>query len=320
MSEIVQDTVVRRSVTVAAPAERAFAVFTEHFDSWWPAEHHLGAATPEVRTMEPRVGGRWYERAADGQECDWGRVLAWEPPHRVLLAWQIDGRWEYDPDPAHGSEVEVRFVTEGPASTRVELEHRGIERLGDGWESVLTGVSAPGGWGGILERYAASVGDRDPVRPVRASVTVAAPVERAWQVYTGGYGSWEPKGHFIGTGPAETVLIEPYQGGRWYERSADGSEPEWGRVLAWEPPHRLVLSWMVGGDWQHDPDPAHASEVEVRFVADGPERTRVELEHRRIERHGEGAASILGGVSDEGQGHPLYLRRFAAAVEGRNPG
>ncbi len=152
---------------------------------------------------------------------------------------------------------------------------------------------------------------------VRCSVTVTAPVERAFAVYTAGYGGWYPKEHFIGAEPAETVVIEPFAGGRWYERSPDGSEGEWGRVLAWEPPHRLVLAWMVGGDWQPDPDPAHASEVEVRFVADGPGRTRVELEHRGIERHGAGAASIRSGVSDESQGHPYYLRRFSAAVEGR---
>lgn len=109
---------------------------------------------------------------------------------------------------------------------------------------------------------------------VRRSVTVAAPVERAWAVYTEGYGSWYPKDHYIGAEPAETVLIEPFAGGRWFEKQADGSEPEWGRVLVWDPPHRLVLSWMVGGDWQHDPDPAHASEVEVRFVAESPDRTR----------------------------------------------
>ncbi|MFL6128968.1 MAG: SRPBCC family protein [Mycobacteriales bacterium] len=156
MSETVQDTTVRRSVTVGAPADRAFAVFTEGFDGWWPVEHHIGASPPQVRTMEPREGGRWYERAADGTECDWGRVLAWEPPHRLLLAWQIDGRWQYDPDPARASEVEVRFVPEGPATTRVELEHRGFERHGDGWESVFTGVGGPGGWSGVLQRYAAA--------------------------------------------------------------------------------------------------------------------------------------------------------------------
>jgi uncharacterized protein YndB with AHSA1/START domain len=152
------------------------------------------------------------------------------------------------------------------------------------------------------------------VPPVRASITVAAPPERAWQVYTEQYGSWYPKEHFIGSEPARTVVIEPYEGGRWYEQQADGSEPLWGHVLAWQPPSRLVLSWEVGGDWKHDPDRSHASEVEVLFSA-VPEGTRVDLEHRDLGRHGDGAASIAAGVSDQNYGHPFYLRRFAAAAE-----
>jgi uncharacterized protein YndB with AHSA1/START domain len=152
--------------------------------------------------------------------------------------------------------------------------------------------------------------------PVRASITVSAPIEKAWLVYTERYGSWYPKEHYLGDAPAETVVIEPYAGGRWFERQADGSEPEWGRVLAVEPPRRLLLSWAVGGDWKPDPDPAHHSEIEVRFtaVAGG---TRVDLEHRHLDRHGDGASSVIDGVSDERYGHPLYLRRFSAAAEGR---
>lgn len=151
--------------------------------------------------------------------------------------------------------------------------------------------------------------------PVRVSVDVAAPVEKAFTVYTEQYGSWYPKDHFLGAGPAETVVIEPFAGGRWYERQADGSEPEWGRVLAWEPPGRLLLSWAVGGDWTHDPDERHHSEIEVTFTAiDGG--TRVVLEHRHLDRHGDGAGPLFRGVSGT-DGHPLYLRRFAAATEGR---
>src|SRR5918993_2249574 len=140
MTESTTAAVVRRSITVQAPAERAFDVFTERFHTWWPAEHFIGGAEPVARTMEGRQGGRWYERAADGSECDWGRVLTWEPPSRVVLSWQIDGNWTHDPDPEHGSEVEVTFTPVGPAGTRVDLEHRNIDRHGDTWRSVLQGV------------------------------------------------------------------------------------------------------------------------------------------------------------------------------------
>jgi len=151
--------------------------------------------------------------------------------------------------------------------------------------------------------------------PVRVSVDVGAPVEKAWTVYTEQYGTWYPKEHHLGAVPAETVVIEPWVGGRWYEKQADGGEPEWGRVLAWEPPGRLVLSWAIGGDWQPDPDPTHHSEIEVSFTAtDGG--TRVVLEHRHLQRHGEGAGSVRRGVAGP-EGFPLYLRRFAAATEGR---
>ena len=152
---------------------------------------------------------------------------------------------------------------------------------------------------------------------VRVSITVAAPVEKAWRVYTEQYGSWYPKEHYLGDAPAETVVIEPHAGGRWYERQADGSEPEWGRVLAWEPPHRLLLSWTTGAGWKPDPDPTHWSEVEVLFTAVASGGTRVDLEHRFIGRLGDGAASIAEGVSHPDFGHPFYLRRFAAAADGR---
>ena len=146
--------VVRRSVTVSASQERAFAVFTEGFSSWWPlVTHHIGAADAAGAVIEPRAGGRWFERGVDGRECDWGRVLDWEPPERVRLAWMLGPQWEYDPDEAHATEVEVRFVAEGPATTRVELVHGGFERVAGGAQ-IRAGVSEPNGWGGLLELYA----------------------------------------------------------------------------------------------------------------------------------------------------------------------
>jgi uncharacterized protein YndB with AHSA1/START domain len=313
MNDTASETEVRTGVTVAVPPETAFAFFTERFDEWWPVGHHIGDI-PEARILEPGPGGRWLDRSADGSECVWGEVLAWEPPARLVLSWRIDGDFALDPDPAHASEVEVTFTPDG-SGTRVELVHRHLDRHGATWPALLRAVGARGGWPTILDRYAGAV----DCPPVRASVTVAAPVEQAWRVYTEQYGSWYPKDHFLGDQPAETVLIEPYEGGRWYEKQTDGSEPEWGRVLAFEPPRRLVLSWTVGPDWKPDPDPAHASEVEVLFSA-VPGGTRVELEHRYLGRLGAGAAEIRQGVSHPDYGHPYYLRRFAAATEDRPVG
>jgi uncharacterized protein YndB with AHSA1/START domain len=307
-------TEVRHQVTVAVPPDRAFAFFTERFDDWWPLSHHLGAEPPQRRELESGAGGRWLERAADGTECTWGQVLAWEPPGRLVLSWQIDGTFTLDPDPAHASEIEVTFTPDG-AGTRVELVHRHLDRHGETGPALARAVAADGGWPGILRQYAGAVA----VPPVRASVTVAAPVEKAWRVYTAEYGSWYPKSHFIGDQPAETVVIEPFEGGRWYEQHADGSQPEWGRVLTWRPPHRLVLSWTTGAGWKPDPDPEHWSEVEVLFT-EVPDGTRVDLEHRFLARLGDAAAEIADGVSHPDFGHPYYLRRFAAAAEGRPVG
>ena len=146
---------VRRSIVVGAPQERAFKVFTEGMSTWWLLEsHHIGSQVPEAAVMEPRSGGRWFERAPDGSECDWGRVIEWEPPHRVLLGWHLGPDWEYDPRESRATEVEVRFIAEGPGTTRVELEHRGFERLGDRAEDLRTPVAGEGGWSGLLELYA----------------------------------------------------------------------------------------------------------------------------------------------------------------------
>jgi len=143
----------RGSVTVAVPVERAFRVFTDSFTSWWPPEYHIGKADMAEAVLEPREGGRWYERGTDGSECDWGRVLAWEPPHRLVVTWQINGRWQYDPDPEHASEIEVRFVADGPEQTTVELDHRLLDRLVDG-QALHDGIRGGGGWSAILERFA----------------------------------------------------------------------------------------------------------------------------------------------------------------------
>jgi uncharacterized protein YndB with AHSA1/START domain len=145
---------VRRDVTVEAPAERAFSVFVERQSAWWPADYHIGEQAPEAIVVEPHQGGRWFERAPDGRECDWGRVLAWEPPNRIVLSWQINAEWQFDPDEAKGSEVEVTFTPSGPSSTHVQLEHRNFERHGAGAPTVRESIAGEGGWAGILARFA----------------------------------------------------------------------------------------------------------------------------------------------------------------------
>jgi uncharacterized protein YndB with AHSA1/START domain len=151
-----QNVSVTKTITVRADRERAFTVFTERFFMWWPKSHHIGDAELADAIIEPREGGRWFERGVDGTECDWGVVLAWEPPARLVLSWHLQGDWHDDPDPAKASEIEVRFIEESPGSTRVELEHRHIERH-DESADVLSGVDSPGGWTGILAAYAEQV-------------------------------------------------------------------------------------------------------------------------------------------------------------------
>jgi uncharacterized protein YndB with AHSA1/START domain len=155
------DLAVRKSVTVAAPQQRAFEVFTTGMSGWWPlASHHIGESQAEAVVVEPRAGGRWFERAADGTECDWGRVVAWDPPARVLLAWHLDADWHYDPDPARSTELEVQFIAEGPERTRVELLHRGLEIHGERAREVHDAIDSPQGWSGLLDLYANAVRDR----------------------------------------------------------------------------------------------------------------------------------------------------------------
>ena len=149
------DVVVRRQIVVQAPIERAFTVFTARFGDFKPPEHNLlGAAIAET-VFEPKVGGHIYDRAVDGSECHWARVLAYEPPDRVVFSWDISPQWQIEADPELTSEVEVTFVAETPQRTRVELEHRHLDRHGPGWQAVRDGVAHDEGWPLYLTRYAA---------------------------------------------------------------------------------------------------------------------------------------------------------------------
>ena len=144
---------VRKSLTVEAPIAHAFQVFTTGFDSWWPRSHSISQSPMEKALIETFVGGRCYQRSIDGSECDWGRVIVWEPPHRFVLAWQLNADWQYDPDLTKASEVEVRFTPEAGGGTRVDLEHRYLERHGVRGIDIRTGVDSPGGWGSLLEMF-----------------------------------------------------------------------------------------------------------------------------------------------------------------------
>ncbi|HEY1534314.1 MAG TPA: SRPBCC family protein [Polyangiaceae bacterium] len=146
---------VKKQIIVTATAERAFAVFTAGIDRWWPREHHIGKSPLRRAVLEQRPEGRWYSLCEDGSECEVGKVLSWEPPHRLLLAWQITADWQYDPK--FVTEVLVTFTTLGPNQTRVVLEHRDLERFGEKAEALRKSLDSAGGWGKIMDELAKAI-------------------------------------------------------------------------------------------------------------------------------------------------------------------
>jgi uncharacterized protein YciI/uncharacterized protein YndB with AHSA1/START domain len=143
---------VRKEVVVKTAQERAFRLFSEGIDRWWPREHHIGTSPMKKILIEPREGGRWYTLCEDGSECEIGKVLVWEPPSRLVLAWQITGQWAFDP--TFVTEVEIRFTPEAPKRTRVTLEHRNLERYADAAPTIRGQLDDPKGWQGSLEQMA----------------------------------------------------------------------------------------------------------------------------------------------------------------------
>ena len=154
MSTQTASTSVQTSIVVDAPIDRAFKIFTEDMASWWPPDHHILEGELAEMVFEPRVGGAIYDRATDGNVCQWARVLAYEPPNRLVFSWDISLQWKAETDPARTSEVEVRFVAESDSRTRVELEHRNLDRHGPGWEQMRDAVGSPGGWNAVVGRFA----------------------------------------------------------------------------------------------------------------------------------------------------------------------
>ena len=144
---------VRKVVSVEAPQAVAWRVFTEKMGTWWPlANYKIGKANAVDAVIEPRVGGRWYERGDDGISCDWGRVLSWEPHSRLVLSWDISADWQ--PDPDLKTELELRFISEGDDRTRVELEHRRLDRYGARRDEMRRIFDTEGDWGRLLEMFA----------------------------------------------------------------------------------------------------------------------------------------------------------------------
>ncbi len=147
---------VKKSIFVKATPERAFEVFTKDMSSWWPlASHHISKVDAVAAVIEPFVGGRWVERGTDGSECDWGKVLAWEPPARLVLAWQISAAWQHDAQLM--TEVEVRFTAEN-GGTRVDLEHRLLRNFGAKADEMRGIFDSQGGWAGMLAAFTTRVG------------------------------------------------------------------------------------------------------------------------------------------------------------------
>lgn len=146
------------TATIAVPVERAFEVFAGSINSWWPHRFHIGHSEVAEVVLESGVGGRWYERGVDGTECDWGRVVVWEPPQRLVFTWQINGSWQFDPDPDHASEIEARFTANGPDETTVDVEHRYFERLVDG-RNINAAIQGGGGWALLLDGFAEVAAD-----------------------------------------------------------------------------------------------------------------------------------------------------------------
>ena len=145
---------VRKSITVCAGQDRAFRVFTTRIGAWWPKSHSIGQSPIADVVIEPWEGGRWIERAEDGSECPWGRVLVWDPSRRLVLAWQINGDWQYNPSLI--TEVELVFTAVGSAETRVDLEHRNLDRFGVAQPAIRAAFESPEGWSGILHSFGAA--------------------------------------------------------------------------------------------------------------------------------------------------------------------
>ena len=155
MNTVIKIAPVRKSIVVAATAQRAFEVFTSGIDRWWPKSHGIGSAPVLESIIEPFVGGRWYSKHSDGTEAVVGHVLVWQPSERFVCSWEIGADWKPDARAAFTSEIEVRFVADA-AGTRVEVEHRNFERMGSAPGQKMRN-EVDGGWPGLMDLFAKAI-------------------------------------------------------------------------------------------------------------------------------------------------------------------
>ena len=314
MTMAASQTEVRQQVTVAVPAEKAFAFFTERFDDWWPMSHHIGAEMPEARVIEPGVGGRWLDRAEDGTECVWGSVLAWEPPRRLVLSWAIDGNGSSS-TPTRRTPPRSRSRSRRTArGTRVELVHRHLDRHGETWPALARAVAADGGWPTIL----AAVRGRASTCPRSAP---RSPSPRRSRRPGGSTPSSTAAGTRRTTSSA-TARPRPWSSSRARAAAGTRSRP-------------TARSRSGAGCWPGEPpQPAGAVLDDRRRTGSRTRTRRTGPRSRCCSRRwpaGPGStwstATSAGsatrprrsttGVAHPDFGHPYYLRRFAAAAEGR---
>lgn len=272
--------------TVAAPIARVFTAFTTEMHAWWPPDHRLGSAVRRDVTLEQREGGRWFETGADGSTCDWGRVLVWDPPRRVVLSWGIRPGFVPEPDDARASRVEVRFEETSPGATAISITHSAFERHGEGWEAMRESVAGPGGWPDIAdalarlaENHAAASGAVVAPGTIRFERLLPGPVERVWRFLT----QSEDRARWLAAGEMDLREGAPCTLFFLHDTLSATKEPlperyrefEGGctlecRITAVEEPHRLAYTW--GGD----------SEVVFELSPVG-DRVRLVLTHLRLE-------------------------------------
>jgi uncharacterized protein YciI/uncharacterized protein YndB with AHSA1/START domain len=196
---------IKRELSVKTSAARAFAIFTDGIDSWWPREHHIGKSPLKRTLIEPREGGRWYSISEDGSECDVGRVLAWDPPNRLLLAWQITAQWTFDP--SFVTEIEVRFQQRAPKETSVTFEHRLLERYGAPAREMRESMAAQTGWGVTLDNFARVAGNKAVVFYEAApNVMELAPLH--FPAHKARLDAFQARGELLAVGP----YLDPREG------------------------------------------------------------------------------------------------------------